>query len=187
MPNPQPPIVPNYPPYPPPLPGSSPRWWSELKPLPKALVVLGAAFLGVCLIPAMVIAAIGGGAHRDEASPASPTRAAVVAPPAPAMTTSTPIVAPPPTTPPPTTPPPTRASTTAAAPHTTTKSTTKPAPKPTAQCDPNYAWACVPIASDVDCAGGSGNGPAYVQGPVKVIGTDIYDLDRDGDGIGCEN
>ncbi len=52
--------------------------------------------------------------------------------------------------------------------------------------DPNYGDACVPIASDVDCAGGSGNGPAYVQGPVTVVGTDIYDLDRDGDGIGCE-
>ncbi len=53
-------------------------------------------------------------------------------------------------------------------------------------CDPNYAGACVPIASDVDCAGGSGNGPAYVQGPVRVVGSDIYGLDRDGDGIGCE-
>lgn len=53
-------------------------------------------------------------------------------------------------------------------------------------CDPNYAGACVPIASDVDCAGGSGNGPAYVRGPVQVVGTDVYDLDRDGDGIGCE-
>lgn len=54
------------------------------------------------------------------------------------------------------------------------------------ECDPNYSGACVPIASDVDCAGGGGDGPAYVQGPVKVIGTDIYGLDRDGDGIGCE-
>lgn len=58
--------------------------------------------------------------------------------------------------------------------------------EPAGQCDPNYADACVPIASDVDCAGGSGNGPAYVQGPVRVVGTDIYDLDRDGDGIGCD-
>jgi hypothetical protein len=56
-------------------------------------------------------------------------------------------------------------------------------PKPT--CDPNYS-GCVPIASDVDCAGGSGNGPAYVSGPVYVTGSDIYDLDRDGDGVGCE-
>lgn len=53
-------------------------------------------------------------------------------------------------------------------------------------CDPNYSGACVPIASDVDCEGGSGNGPAYVRGPVRVIGTDIYGLDRDNDGIGCE-
>jgi hypothetical protein len=58
--------------------------------------------------------------------------------------------------------------------------------KHTQQCDPNYSGACVPIASDVDCAGGSGNGPAYVQGPVTVIGSDIYDLDRDGDGVGCD-
>jgi hypothetical protein len=59
--------------------------------------------------------------------------------------------------------------------------------KVTQQCDPNYSGACVPIASDVDCAGGSGDGPAYVQGPVRVIGRDIYDLDRDGDGIGCDS
>jgi hypothetical protein len=54
-----------------------------------------------------------------------------------------------------------------------------------AQCDPNYS-PCVPIASDVDCAGGRGNGPAYVKGPVRVIGKDIYGLDKDHDGIGCE-
>jgi resuscitation-promoting factor RpfB len=59
--------------------------------------------------------------------------------------------------------------------------------KQTKQCDPNYSGACVPIASDVDCAGGSGNGPAYVDGPVRVIGTDVYDLDRDGDGIACDD
>lgn len=27
------------------------------------------------------------------------------------------------------------------------------------RCDPNYSGACVPVASDVDGAGGSGNGP----------------------------
>ena len=53
-------------------------------------------------------------------------------------------------------------------------------------CDGNYSGACVPIASDVDCAGGSGNGPAYVSGPVYVVGSDVYDLDRDGDGIACD-
>lgn len=62
---------------------------------------------------------------------------------------------------------------------------TEPVSKPASNCDPNYS-NCVPIASDVDCSGGSGNGPAYVSGPVQVIGTDIYGLDRDGDGWGCE-
>lgn len=53
-------------------------------------------------------------------------------------------------------------------------------------CHPSYTGACLPIgASDVDCAGGSGNGPAY-SGRVQVVGPDVFDLDRDGDGIGCE-
>ncbi|MGH3680288.1 MAG: G5 domain-containing protein [Natronosporangium sp.] len=53
-------------------------------------------------------------------------------------------------------------------------------------CHPSYADVCVPFASDVDCAGGSGDGPAYVRGPVRVVGPDVYDLDRDGDGVACE-
>jgi hypothetical protein len=66
----------------------------------------------------------------------------------------------------------------------------KPEPKiipltPKPNCDSNYS-GCVPVASDVDCAGGSGNGPAYVRGPVEVIGIDVYDLDRNGDGVACE-
>jgi hypothetical protein len=46
----------------------------------------------------------------------------------------------------------------------------------------------VSIASDVDCAGSSGNGPAYVRGAVYVVGPDVYglDLDRDGDRVACE-
>jgi hypothetical protein len=86
-----------------------------------------------------------------------------------------------------TTRPPTTTATVTAAP------TTRPpptvaflAPAPVSDCDPNYAGACVPIASDVDCAGGSGNGPAYVDGPVNVVGSDIYGLDRDGNGVGCD-
>ncbi|MFD0782977.1 G5 domain-containing protein [Micromonospora azadirachtae] len=58
--------------------------------------------------------------------------------------------------------------------------------KQTRSCDPNYSGVCVPIASDVDCAGGSGHGPAYVDGPLHVVGRDIYDLDRDGDRIACD-
>lgn len=46
---------------------------------------------------------------------------------------------------------------------------------------------CISPGSDVDCAGGSGNGPRYVDGPVYVNGSDPYDLDSDGDGVGCED
>ena len=60
------------------------------------------------------------------------------------------------------------------------------APQQAGGCDPNYT-GCVPIDSDVDCASGSGNGPSYVSGPVRVIGNDIYGLDgNDNDGIACE-
>lgn len=61
----------------------------------------------------------------------------------------------------------------------------QPVPGTNPGCDPNYS-GCVPIASDVDCAGGSGNGPAYVRGPIQVIGSDIYGLDADHDGLACE-
>jgi len=55
------------------------------------------------------------------------------------------------------------------------------------ECDPNYAGACLdPNAVDYDCAGGSGDGPEYT-GPVTVVGSDHYGLDRDGDGYGCES
>jgi hypothetical protein len=76
-------------------------------------------------------------------------------------------------------------------PPTTAPPTTKAAPvpptteaAPAADCqgyDP-----CLPPGDDVDCAGGSGNGPRYVDGPVYVTGSDPYDLDRNGDGVGCE-
>lgn len=52
-------------------------------------------------------------------------------------------------------------------------------------CTPGYS-PCLPPAFDYDCAGGSGNGPEYVDEPVHVAGLDPYDLDRDRDGIGCD-
>jgi hypothetical protein len=57
---------------------------------------------------------------------------------------------------------------------------------PVQQCTPGYS-PCIPPGPDVDCAGGSGNGPRYVVGPVYVTGSDPYDLDSDGNGIGCES
>ncbi len=61
--------------------------------------------------------------------------------------------------------------------------TPTPSPSP---CHPSYRGACLPVdAADVDCQGGRGNGPVYT-GTVQVIGPDVYDLDADGDGVGCE-
>ena len=64
------------------------------------------------------------------------------------------------------------------------------APPPTApprSCDPSYPDACLdPAVVDYDCEGGSGNGPEYVSGPIRVRPPDQFGLDSDGDGWGCE-
>ena len=50
-------------------------------------------------------------------------------------------------------------------------------------CNPNYQ-GCIPNSTqDLDCSDIKKLGLA----PVKVIGTDVYKLDRDGDGIGCKS
>lgn len=56
-------------------------------------------------------------------------------------------------------------------------------------CHPSYSGTCIPPdVSDADCAGGRGNGPHYVQEKdVQVVGPDPYELDSDGDGVGCES
>ena len=68
--------------------------------------------------------------------------------------------------------------------------TTAPPPPtttPARSCDPSYPEVCLdPDALDYDCAGGSGNGPRYVNGPIRVRPPDPFDLDREGDGWGCE-
>jgi hypothetical protein len=93
-------------------------------------------------------------------------------------TTTTPTTAPPPppTTTAPAPPPPTTAAPAPPPP--------PPPPPPPNDCHPSYD-PCVPVASDVDCLGGSGDGPVYT-GTVRVIGPDEYGLDDDGDGVGCE-
>lgn len=68
-----------------------------------------------------------------------------------------------------------------------TKPTVQKAAKKRSKCDRNYTGRCLkPNVSDYDCAGGSGNGPYYVKGPVRVVGNDHYRLDADGDGVACE-
>ena len=45
-------------------------------------------------------------------------------------------------------------------------------------CDPNYV-PCIPIADDHNCSD--------IKIAVRVIGEDVYGLDRDGNGVGCES
>jgi hypothetical protein len=55
------------------------------------------------------------------------------------------------------------------------------------RCTPGYWNPCLRPASDYDCAGGSGNGPKYVYGIVHdKPSRDIYGLDANHNGIGCE-
>jgi hypothetical protein len=161
-------------------------------------IVLGAAVLGVLVFCGIVVAAAGSKKPDDTrdvartgaftmqttAAPAttgtSPTATgAATATPTPAATTA-PATTAAPATKAPTTKPPTKQPTTRPP---TKQPTTRP---PAGNCNPNYS-PCVPNDPvDVDCKGGSGNGPSYVQGPVRVIGSDVYKLDADHDGIACE-
>jgi hypothetical protein len=71
---------------------------------------------------------------------------------------------------------------------TVAKAKPKPPPPPPSDCDPSYPDVCLRDGiGDYDCAGGSGNGPNYVSGPIRVIGSDPFGLDADGDGWGCES
>jgi len=71
-------------------------------------------------------------------------------------------------------------------------SAAKPAPartssSPRASCDSAYPDVCLRDGiGDYDCAGGSGNGPNYVDGPIQVRAPDPFGLDADHDGVGCE-
>jgi hypothetical protein len=85
-------------------------------------------------------------------------------------------------------------TTTAAPRRTTTTAATRPTTTTTvaavtATCHPSYSGACLPPdASDVDCAGGNGNGPEYTSAEdIRVVGPDEYGLDHDNDGYGCES
>lgn len=170
--------------------GSGPRWRRPQLLVPAAVGFLALVGIAAAVTPPPDTQVVAG---SSSSSTTTPTTAV-----------TEPTTTEPPTTAAPTTEPPTtEAPTTTAAPTTTRPPTTKPpttkrpitaAPATTAAikplvgsgCDPNYTGACVPVASDVDCAGGTGNGPAYVQGPVQVVGSDPYRLDADNDGLGCE-
>lgn len=69
------------------------------------------------------------------------------------------------------------------APVATTRQTSAVLP-PSGGCDPNYD-GCVPLVGHVDCAG-HGEGPVFVNSPVRVLGEDHFGLDPDGNHIACD-
>ncbi|HEX9993619.1 MAG TPA: hypothetical protein VGB14_11890 [Acidimicrobiales bacterium] len=147
-----------------------------------------------------LIGAVGGEPDTDEAASVAPSTTTTTERPttttteAPTTTTARPTTtttAPPTTTttapPTTTTAPPTTVPPTTAPP--TLPPTTSPPPtQPPSDCHPNYD-PCIPIGYDADCAGGEGDGPIFVEGPVYIKnGADPYGLDgNDNDGIGCES
>ena len=65
--------------------------------------------------------------------------------------------------------------------------TSPPPTAPPKNCDPAYPDQCLQDGiGDWDCAEGSGNGPHYVEGPLTVRPPDPFDLDRNHNGVGCE-
>ena len=62
-------------------------------------------------------------------------------------------------------------------------------PAPAEPCEPSYPNVCLdPSAADYDCAGSAEDGPEFVEGRVRIIGSDPFDLDGSPrDGVGCEN
>jgi len=68
----------------------------------------------------------------------------------------------------------------------------RPAPPPSTapaqNCDPSYPDMCLdPAVEDYDCTGGQATDPSICEGPICVRPPDPFDLDREGDGWGCEN
>lgn len=194
--------------------GETGGMWSRVRALPVGarVVMVGWVLLAVVGLPVALARSAGqtvetgsapaAAATKDRATrtPLAEARASTTAPPAraaPSTTTARPSTTSAATTAPPTTaaaapattaPPPPPPTT---APPPTALPTTAPLPQPVVaaapadDCHPSYD-PCVPFASDVDCAGGSGNGPVYIVGPVRVSGSDPYGLDADGNGFGCE-
>jgi hypothetical protein len=168
-------------------PSSGPRGpllWPARRPLYKRKRVLIPAFVLLFLIVV--------GSLTDESGTQRSTEVELAASGAATTTTSTATISTEPTATtarPTTTKPPatTRARSKAPSPPTTRRPRPPATEAPASDCHPSYSGVCLRVgAGDYDCAGGSGNGPHYVAGPIRVRGLDPFDLDRDGNGVGCE-
>ena len=130
--------------------------------------------IAICVTLALAPVVLAGCADQQAGTPL-PSRSSTQAESTAALTST-------PTPAPPTTAPPAPAQPTSAPPTTNVHSTTS-------NCTSGYSPCLVYHGgADYDCAGGSGNGPYYTAPGVlyNVTGSDPYDLDRDGDGQGCE-
>jgi hypothetical protein len=152
------------------------------------------AVLGVCGLGGIGAALSGTEDTASVRAPSASTLTDATTSPSPEPTRSTevgtptpgaPISAPPPTT--------SAAAPRKPAPVRTTTQPRPPAPKPPATvappraCNPSYPDVCLRDGiGDYDCAGGSGNGPNYARGPIRVRAPDPFELDSDHDGWGCE-
>jgi hypothetical protein len=165
------------------------------KPRRRAPLLIGA---GVVTLLVVIGANLGGG----EPAPAADSSPGLAAQPAPTSVAPAATVAPTTTPAPP--PPPAPSAQPQPQPRPAAQPRTQPQPSPRPEtrredppppparepaassgCNSNYS-GCVPIASDVDCAGGEGDGPAYLSGTARVVGRDVYGLDRDKNGIACD-
>src|SRR5687767_10406534 len=135
--------------------------WERFREQPRWVQVTAGGLLGTALLFGTAAAAASGdaGAHRSETAldltttSEAPTTVPTTEAPVVTTTTAPPTTVAPTTAPPP--PPPTAPPTTAA-PVVVTPPPPPPAP-PAPSCTPGYS-PCIPPGSDVDCAGGSGDG-----------------------------
>jgi hypothetical protein len=128
-------------------------------------------WMGIAVLAVVLAAGFGG--EQQVAQPITTTSASTVT--ASPSTTAAPTITRP------------RATTTTRRATPTTRKATPTTAAPARNCDPAYPDACLHDGTgDYDCAGGSGNGPNYVSGPIRVLPPDPFGLDRDGDGVGCE-
>jgi hypothetical protein len=173
---------------PPPQPG-----WGPPPARPKRRPgVVGWVAIGLALLASLgLIASLAGNEPKATSQAGATTIVAVTQPPVTAPPATEPPTTEPPTTEPPTThrtPPTTHAAPTTHRRPPTTRSAPRTTRAPAGNCDPAYPGSCLHDGiGDYDCAGGSGNGPNYVSGPIQVRSPDPFDLDRDGDGVGCED
>jgi hypothetical protein len=144
------------------------------------LLLAGCGTAGVPAPPTDGAAAVAGAA-------AVTTEPTTEAPPTEAPTTEAPTTAAPPARPAPPRVPPRPVPPKPVHPRPAPPRPASPKPPAASGCDPAYPTVCLRDGiGDYDCEGGSGNGPNYVGGPIKVLPPDPFGLDKDHDGIGCE-